>query len=85
MPTDVQAVLFNKRYYTTEKALAWIHKKGYKPLKKVHTTDQYHRVRLKQPKKDAKYRTKEITKSIKFIIEIKPRKKKEDKVVSHDY
>jgi hypothetical protein len=79
MPTDVQAVLFDKRYYTPERAVAWVRKHDYKPLKKVHTTDQYHRVRLKQPRDDVKYRTKAVSKSIKFIIEVKPRNQNKKK------
>ena len=71
MSTEVQAILFNKKYYNLDKVNKWLVKHEYKPIKKIHTTDNYHRVRLRQPKKDVKYRTKAITKTIKYIIEIK--------------
>ena len=45
----IQAVLFAKLYWTTSQAREYLNKNGYHPIKRVHTTDKYHRYRLIEP------------------------------------
>ena len=45
----IQAVLFDKSYWTTNEARNYLNKNGYIPIKRVHTTDKYHRYRLIEP------------------------------------
>ena len=45
----IQAVLFDKSYWTTNEARNYLNKNGYIPIQRVHTTDKYHRYRLIEP------------------------------------
>jgi hypothetical protein len=49
MRDNIQAILFNKDYWTTTQARAYLKANGKKPIKTVHTTDNYHRYRLIEP------------------------------------
>ena len=42
----IQATLFDKLYWSTSQARDYLNKYGYHPIKRVHTTDKYHRYRL---------------------------------------
>ena len=43
------AVLFYKDYWNTTKARQHLNNEGLKPIKRVHTTDKYHRYRIAEP------------------------------------
>lgn len=68
--TTLQAILFDNNYYNSDKARKWLKKNGYKPIKRVHKTENYLRYRLKKPNKKKKYRTIKLGYKIKAIIEI---------------
>ena len=40
---EIQALLFDKNYWTTSQAREFMKKSGYIPIIKVHTTDKYQR------------------------------------------
>ena len=48
----IQAILFDKLYWSTNQALNYLNKNGYIQIKRVHTTDKYHRYRLIEPNYD---------------------------------
>ena len=71
MIDNIQAVLFNKDYWNTTQARSYLKKTGKQPIKKVHTTDNYHRYRLIEPNyKKYKYLFKRGKNHIDYIIEI---------------
>ena len=39
---SIQAVLFDRKYWTTAEARAHLKASGHQPIKRVHTTDKYH-------------------------------------------
>ena len=49
MEHNIQAVLFDKNYWNTNQAREYLKKNGKQPIKRVHTTDKYHRYRLIEP------------------------------------
>lgn len=63
-----QAILFDKKKYSLNKANKWLKDHNYKPIKKVHETSNNYRFRLNKPNKNAKYKTKEISDGIKLIL-----------------
>ena len=68
----IQAVLFDKSYWTTNQARNYLNKNGYIPIKRVHTTDKYHRWRLLEPNyKKYDYLFKKGHNHIDYIIQIK--------------
>jgi hypothetical protein len=69
MSSRIQSILFDKRYFTYIEAIEWllIHNKK---MGKLDETKRYYRFRKLKPNKNKKYRTKTITKGIKFIFEI---------------
>lgn len=69
--SSIQAVIFDKSYWTTQKAITWLHHHQFRPIKRVHTTENYHRYRIVQPDYNRyNYITKTITPTIKFIIAV---------------
>lgn len=66
--TEVQAVLFDKKKWTTTQARTWIAKHDYKAIKRVDITKNLLRYRLKSPKKYKRFSIKSSTKGIKFVI-----------------
>ena len=71
MRDNIQAVLFNKDYWTTTQARAYLKENGKQPIKRVHTTDNYHRYRLIEPDYDKyHYLFKRGKNYIDYIIEI---------------
>lgn len=69
---NVQSVLFDKHIWTLSKATNWLLKNGYKIKfgnKKPHITKSFIRFRQLTPKKNARYRLKNIGHGIEFILE----------------
>jgi len=76
MTTKIQAILFEKDKFTADKARKFLKKHKYRPIKRVHKTENYLRYRLVKPKKGAMYRMINFGDDIKAVIEIvKPRKR----------
>lgn len=71
MADNIQAILFNKDYWNTNEARTYLKKSNKKPIKRVHTTDTYHRYRLIEPDYDNyRYIFKKGNNNIDYIIQI---------------
>jgi hypothetical protein len=68
--TEIQSILFNKTKYNSIKARKWLKENNYKPIKRVHKTENYLRYRIKNPNSKYQYRTINFGKYIKAIIKI---------------
>ena len=70
--TRIQAVIFERENFNAKKAMKWLKKHDYKPIKRVdkpkHGT--FLRYRLLEPKKNSMYRTINFGDDIKAIVEI---------------
>ena len=64
----IQSILFKKKSWTPKKAEAWLKKHNYKPLKKVHKTENYLRYRISKPDKRCRYSTVKFNKSIQAVV-----------------
>ena len=70
MSTAVQAIIISKEHYSLKSANNWIKLHNLKPIKKVHTTINVYRYRLKEPNENLyNYRMKHITTGIMAVIE----------------
>ena len=68
----IQAVSFDKLYWNTSQAREYLNKNVYNPIKRVHTTDKYHRNRLIEPDYNKyHYIMKRGNNHIDYIIQIK--------------
>ena len=47
--TIFQAIMFDKKIYTTEQARKFLTKHKFNPIKRVRITKNYYRYRLKEP------------------------------------
>lgn len=73
--TRIQAILFEKDKFTSTQARKFLKKHDYKPIKRVHKTENYLRYRIRRPKKGAIYRLIDFGDDIKAVLEIiRPRK-----------
>ena len=69
--TFIQAVLFSKDMYDTNRARRWLMKHKLYPIKRVHETTHLYRYRIREPDYDRfEYRTKILTPGIKTIVGI---------------
>ena len=76
MSTKIQAILFEKDKFTTDKARKFLKKHNYKQIKRVDKTTNFLRYRIRKPKKNGMYRIIDFGDDIKAVIEItKPHKK----------
>ncbi len=62
MPSKIQAVIFNKKYWTTDKARRWLKKNKLKNIAKCRQTSNYYRYRITNPRKYKHFVTKKINK-----------------------
>ena len=69
--SQIQAIIFNKKENTKRDVKKWIRKHKITPLKEIHKTENYYRVRIKDPKEFKHFITKNIEKGIKAVIGIK--------------
>ena len=66
-----QAVMFNKKRYSTEQARKFLAQYKLKPIKRVRITKNYDRYRLKEPNEKIHiYRTKTLKQEVMAIVEI---------------
>jgi len=68
MTSNIQSVIFNKKYYTCTTARNWLKKKKLKPIKRVDKTDKYLRYRINSPSKYKSFTTKSTSDNLKLII-----------------
>ena len=82
----IQAVLFDKSYWNTNQARNYLNKNGYIPIKRVHTTDKYHRYRLIEPNYNHyHYLFRRGQNHIDYIIEIPMPNKENQKTQPRDH
>lgn len=67
----IQAILFDKRKWTTTEAREWLKKHNYYPIKKVHVTEHFLRYRIESPDSFSRFVTKHISDGIELILGIK--------------
>ena len=68
--TGIQALLFDRNYFTKQEVRRFIEKNNLHPVKQIHTTDTYYRVRLISPDyKHHYYRFGHIVKGLNCIFE----------------
>lgn len=65
--SDIQAVIFKKRYYNAERARKWLDKHKLIPIKRVDKTQNYLRYRITPPKYK-RYAIKKIKGGIKLVL-----------------
>ena len=68
MPSEIQAVLFEKNKYSKLMANYWLFKHKLKKIKPFHVTRKFYRARIKNPSKYERMRIKRTSKGINFII-----------------
>jgi hypothetical protein len=66
--SQIQAVLFNRDYWTIPHAYTWLHQHGLIPMKKAHLTKYYYHFRIRDPKEFSRIRTKKISNDIDLLI-----------------
>ncbi len=69
--STVQAVIFNNKKWTSEKARSWLKSHEYIPLKRVHKTTNFLRYRIKDPSKFKRFTTKKMSNGIELVIGFK--------------
>ena len=69
--SKIQTILFSKDKYDATKARKWLKDNNYKPIKRVHKTENFLRYRIRNPTKGYIYRTISLSKDIKAVIQIK--------------
>jgi hypothetical protein len=48
-PLNIQAIIFQSDKHTTQDARKWLKKHDFTPIKRVHTTTNFHRYRIREP------------------------------------
>lgn len=66
--SEVQSVLFDKKYYTTQDARKWLADHNFVRMKHVDITKNKLRYRIQDPSYFRRFRIKKITKGIEFVI-----------------
>jgi len=70
--SEIQSVIFMKKFYDTKKARRFLKRNKLKAIKKVHITENYYRYRIRNPKRYKTFRTKPLKKKrVKVIIGFK--------------
>jgi len=70
--SDIQAVIFEKRYYTPTTARKWLKRNGLTPIKAVDKTKNYLRYRIRIPAYKSYYTyTVPENRAVKFVIGVK--------------
>lgn len=67
-----QAIILHKDWFTLREAENWIHRHRYHPIKKVHSTLNFWRFRLKEPNENIyDYRIIKLRDGVKAVIGFK--------------
>ena len=69
--SEIQAILFDRNYWTLKEAHTWLNEHSFYPIKRAHQTNQKIRFRLECPKKYRRFRTKRLTSGIELILGFK--------------
>jgi len=65
---DIQAVVFAKEYWTPKKAMAWLNKNHFHPIKHVHKTKSLIRYRLQDPSMYERFRYKRLPNHVALVL-----------------
>jgi|HubBroStandDraft_3_1064219.scaffolds.fasta_scaffold79380_2 hypothetical protein len=65
---SIQAILFDKKYWSIDDSIKWVYKHGFKPTKLPHETKNRIRFRLRDPNIFNRLRTKKLGDGIEFIF-----------------
>lgn len=71
----VQAIIFKKDLWNASSALKWLKKHKYKPIKRVHKTENFLRYRINEPNEKYNYITLSFKNGIEMIFMTKSKKK----------
>ena len=66
--SKIQSILFDKKYFNTDKARNWLKKNNFKPIKRVHITKNFLRYRILYPSKAYGFRIINFGKHIKAVV-----------------
>lgn len=66
--SEIQAIIFDKKYWTKKEAKEWLAKNNFKPIKKVHTTKNFHRYRINEPNQYRKFRLKKLDNKVDLVL-----------------
>jgi len=67
MNSQVQSILFERSKWTYAKAMEWLVKHNYSPLK-IDITNNFYRFRIFPPSMFSRFRTKKVSDGIEFVI-----------------
>lgn len=70
MPSEVQTIIFKKRYWTQERAQRWLIKHGFN-VKKIDIEEKSYRFRQKSPRKYKRFASKKIKPSVTLVFGFK--------------
>jgi len=65
---NIQAIIFEKNHWKKDDIYHWLKMHHYKPLKEIHETENYYRVRLQEPEQFKRFITKATKYHMDFII-----------------
>jgi hypothetical protein len=68
MKSEIQAIIFDKKYYSAKKAKQWLKDYDIEPLKRVHKTKNFLRYRINMPELYKRFTTKKIDEGIKIVL-----------------
>ncbi len=68
MAGELQSILFDKEIYTPKYITKWLKAHNLRLDKPLHETDNYYRVRIRNPENYESFRTKKITPYLYFVI-----------------
>ena len=67
MTSKIQAVLFDKRLFTTAQARQWLRKNDLRAMKVVHITERYLRYRIEDPNQFRRFSTKKLSNGVEAL------------------
>lgn len=65
---SIQAILFDKKYWSMDDSIKWVYKHGFKAMKMPHETKNKIRFRLRDPSVFNRLRIKKLGDGIEFIF-----------------
>src|SRR5689334_12709585 len=71
--SKIQSVLFNRQHNTPSMAAKWLKKEHLNPIKPFHSTDQYIRARINEPKGPMRTVTLDKRNHVKAVVIMPPR------------
>jgi hypothetical protein len=66
--SEIQAILFDRHFYTKEQAEEYLNKHDYHPIKEIHQTENRLRARLVDPRNFSHFIIHKIPHHVEFVI-----------------